>query len=71
MKDYRLNRALTGIDERYLDMVDPFVQEVQDMNRTNRAPRRVLRTILIAAALTALFTLTAYAVSNIHAARQS
>lgn len=71
MKDYRLNRALSGIDDRWLDMADPFEQEVQSMNIRHRAPRRALRTILIAAALTALFTLTAYAVSSIHAARQS
>ena len=70
MKDYRLNRALTEIDDCWLDMVDPTEQEVPKMYRTKRAPGRALRTILIAAALTALFTLTAYAIGSIHAARQ-
>ena len=70
MKDYRLNRALTEIDDRWLDMADPTEQEVPKMVRTKRAPGQALRTILIAAALTALFTLTAYAIGSIHAARQ-
>ena len=70
MKADRLNRALTDIDDRFLDMADFSEKEIRQMHMKTRTSRNVLRTILIAAALTALFTLTAYAIGSIHAARQ-
>ena len=70
MNRTQLNRALTGIDDRYLTMVDRKTEEVQSMRQKNMKSKKVFRTILIAAAITALMGITAYAVSSIHAARQ-
>ena len=70
MNRYQLNRALTGIDDRYLTMVDRKTEEVQTMRQKNIKSNKIFRTILIAAAITALMGITAYAVSSIHAARQ-
>ena len=65
-----LNRALTGIDDRYLTMVDRKTEEVQTMRQKKTRRKTLFRTILIAAAIMALMGITAYAVSSIHAARQ-
>ena len=65
-----LNRALTGIDDRYLTMVDRKTEEAQTMRQKNIKSKKIFRTILIAAVITALMGITAYAVSSIHAARQ-
>ena len=65
-----LNRALTGINDRYLTMVDRKTEEVQTMRQKKLRTKKLFRTILIAAAITALMGITAYAVSSIHAARQ-
>ena len=70
MNRYQLNRALTGIDDRYLTMVDRKTEEAQTMRQKNIKSKKFFRTILIAAAITALMGITAYAVSSIHAARQ-
>ena len=70
MNRYQLNRALTGIDDRYLTMVDRKTEEVQTMRQKNIKSKKIFRTILIAAVITALMGITAYAVSSIHAARQ-
>ena len=70
MNRYQLNRALTGIDDRYLTMVDRKTEEAQTMRQKNIKPKKIFRTILIAAVITALMGITAYAVSSIHAARQ-
>ena len=70
MNRYQLNRALTGIDDRYLTMVDRKTEEAQTMRQTSIKSKRIFRTILIAAVITALMGITAYAVSSIHAARQ-
>ena len=65
-----LNRALTGIDDCYLTMVDRKTEEAQTMRQKNIKSKKFFRTILIAAVITALMGITAYAVSSIHAARQ-
>ena len=70
MNRYQLNRALTGIDDRYLTMVDRKTEEAQTMRQKNIKSKKIFRTILIAAVITALMGITAYAVSSIHAARQ-
>ena len=70
MNRYQLNRALTGIDDRYLTMVDRKTEEAQTMRQKSIKSKRIFRTILIAAVITALMGITAYAVSSIHAARQ-
>ena len=70
MNRYQLNRALTGIDDRYLTMVDRKTEEAQTMRQKNIKTKKIFRTILIAAAITALMGITAYAVSSIHSARQ-
>ena len=70
MNRYQLNRALTGIDDRYLAMVDRKTEEAQTMRQKNIKSKKIFRTILIAAVITALMGITAYAVSSIHAARQ-
>ena len=70
MNRYQLNRALNGIDDRYLTMVDRKTEEVQTMRQKNIKSKKIFRTILIAAVITALMGITAYAVSSIHAARQ-
>jgi len=70
MNRTQLNRALTGIDDRYLTMVDRKTEEVQTMRQKTIRTKKLFRTILIAAAITALMGITAYAVSSIHAARQ-
>ena len=70
MNRYQLNRALTGIDDRYLTMVDRKTEEAQTMRQKNIKSKKFFRTILIAAVITALMGITAYAVSSIHAARQ-
>ena len=70
MNRYQLNRALTGIDDRYLTMVDRKTEEAQTMRQKSIKPKRIFRTFLIAAVITALMGITAYAVSSIHAARQ-
>ena len=70
MNRYQLNRALTGIDDRYLTMVDRKTEEAQTMRQKNIKSKKIFRTILIAAIITALMGITAYAVSSIHAARQ-
>ena len=70
MNRYQLNRALTGIDDRYLAMVDRKTEEAQTMRQKNIESKKIFRTILIAAVITALMGITAYAVSSIHAARQ-
>ena len=70
MNRYQLNRALTGIDDRYLAMVDRKTEEAQTMRQKNIKSKKIFRTILIAAVITALMGITAYAVSSIHSARQ-
>ena len=70
MNRYQLNRALTGIDDRYLTMVDRKTEEAQTMRQKNIKSKKFFRTILIAAVITALMGITAYAVSSIHTARQ-
>ena len=70
MNRTQLNRALTGIDDRYLTMVDRKTEEVQTMRQKKTRTKKLFRTILIAAAIMALMGITAYAVSSIHAARQ-
>ena len=70
MNRTQLNRALTGIDDRYLTMVDRKTEEAQTMRQKNIKSKKIFRTILIAAVITALMGITAYAVSSIHAARQ-
>ena len=70
MNRYQLNRALTGIDDRYLTMVDRKTEEAQTMGQKSIKSKRIFRTFLIAAVITALMGITAYAVSSIHAARQ-
>ena len=70
MNRYQLNRALTGIDDRYLTMVDRKTEEAQTMRQKNIKSKKIFRTILIAAVITALMGITAYAVSSIHSARQ-
>ena len=70
MNRYQLNRALTGIDDRYLTMVDRKTEEAQTMRQKNIKSKKIFRTILIAAVITALMGITAYAVSSIHASRQ-
>ena len=70
MNRYQLNRALTGIDDRYLTMVDRKTEEAQTMRQKSIKSKRIFRTFLIAAVITALMGITAYAVSSIHAARQ-
>lgn len=65
-----LNRALTGIDDCYLTMVDRKTEEVQTMRQKKIRRKTLFRTILIAAAIMALMGITAYAVSSIHAARR-
>ena len=70
MNRTQLNRALTGIDDRYLTMVDRKTEEAQTMRQKNIKSKRIFRTILIAAVITALMGITAYAVSSIHSARQ-
>lgn len=70
MNRYQLNRVLTGIDDRYLTMVDRKTEEAQTMRQKNIKSKKIFRTILIAAVITALMGITAYAVSSIHAARQ-
>ena len=70
MKEYRLSRALTEIDDRYLDMVDRKEKEVHIMKQYGIRKKRMIRTILIAAVISALMGITAYALSTIHTARQ-
>ena len=70
MNRTQLNRALTGIDDCYLTMVDRKTEEVQTMRQKKIRRKTLFRTILIAAAIMALMGITAYAVSSIHAARQ-
>ena len=70
MKEYRLSRALTEIDDRYLDMVDRKEKEVHIMKQYGIRKKRMIRTILIAAVISALMGVTAYALSTIHTARQ-
>ncbi|MBR3586318.1 MAG: hypothetical protein IKO00_09875, partial [Oscillospiraceae bacterium] len=70
MNRYQLNRALTGIDDRYLTMVDRKTEEAQTMGQKSIKSKRIFRTFLIAAVITALMGITAYAVSSIHSARQ-
>ena len=70
MNEFLLNRALTQIDDRYLTMADQTVKEVQTMRQKHFSTRKLVRTILIAAVITALLGITAYAFSSIHTARQ-
>ncbi len=69
MNNYRLNHALSEIDERYLIMVDSVAEENR-RGRKTKSPKKLIRTILIAAVITALLSITAYAVYSIHAAKQ-
>ena len=69
MKHYVLNRALTDIDDAYLTMVDHTVKEIA-MNKRRISIAKVTRTVLIAAVLTVLFTVTVFAVGSIHLSRQ-
>ena len=57
MNRTQLNRALTGIDDRYLTMVDRKTEEVQTMRQKNIRAKKLFRTILIAAAIMALMGL--------------
>lgn len=70
MNDFRLNRALTQVDERFLTMVDRKTMEVQAMKQKAVRTKKIFRIILIAAVITALMGASAYAISSIHAARQ-
>ena len=70
MNDFRLNRALTQIDESFLTMVDRKTMEVQAMKQKAVRTKKIFRIFLIAAVITALMGASAYAISNIHAARQ-
>lgn len=70
MNDFRLNRALTQIDERFLTMVERKTMEVQAMKQKAVRTKKIFRIILIAAVITALMGASAYAISSIHAARQ-
>ena len=70
MMDYKLNRALTQIDDRYLTMADQTIKEVQTMRQKHFSTRKLFRTMLIAAVITALLGITAYAIGSIHATRQ-
>ena len=70
MSSYPLNRVLTQIDDRFLTMADQSIKEVQTMRQKQFRTRKLFRTILIAAVITALLGITAYAVGSIHAARQ-
>ena len=70
MNDFRLNRALTQIDERFLTMVDRKTMEVHAMKQKTVRTKKIFRTILIAAVIIALLGASAYAISSIHAARQ-
>ena len=69
MKHYVLNRALTDIDDAYLTMVDQTLKEIA-MNKKRISIAKVTRTVLIAAVLTVLFTVTVFAVGSIHLSRQ-
>ena len=70
MNDFRLNRALTQIDESFLTMVDRKTMEVHAMKQKTIRTKKIFRTILIAAVIIALLGASAYAISSIHAARQ-
>lgn len=70
MNDYRLNRALTQIDDRYLTMVDRQIAEIQARNRKTPRAKSLVRILLIAAVIAAFMGVSAYAISSIHAARQ-
>ncbi len=65
-----LNRALTDIDEGFLAMADLTKEEVQKMHQIHKSPKRFFRTLLMAAIITALATVTAFAAWGIHSARQ-
>ena len=71
MSSYPLSRSLTQIDDHYLTMADQTIKEVQTMRQKHFRTRKAFRTILIAAVITALLGITAYAVGSIHAARQN
>ena len=65
-----LNRALTDIDDGFLAMADLTKEEVQKMHYKHNTRGKIFRTVLIAAIITALATITAYAAWSIHSARQ-
>ena len=69
MRQYPLNQALTDIDDTWLTMVDQTVKEIA-MSKKYISAGRLIRTILIAAVITVLLSVTVYAVSTIHSARQ-
>ena len=69
MNDYRLNYALTEIDERYLVLVD-YVAEENYRRRKTKPSKKLMRTLLIAVLIAALLSITAYAIYSIHVARQ-
>ena len=69
MNDYRLNYALSEIDERYLILLDSVAEE-NCSGRKTTSSKKLIRTILIAAVITAFLSITAYAVYSIHAAKQ-
>ena len=54
MNDFRLNRALTQVDKRFLTMVDRKTMEVQAMKQKAVRTKKIFRIILIAAVITAL-----------------
>ena len=69
MNDYRLSYALTEIDDRYLIRADSVAKEIC-RGRKATSPKKMMRTFLIAAVITALLSVTAYAVYSIHTAKQ-
>ncbi len=69
MNNYPLNYALSEIDERYLILMDSVAEE-NCRGRKTTSSKKLMRTLLIAALITVLLSITAYAVYSIHAAKQ-